>query len=320
METKVSYTLVGLFIIALGATLVAVVLWLGKGTYGTVYETYYTYMRESVSGLSPNAPVKYRGVDVGQVREIALNPSNPEEVRLTLEVVSGTPIKQDTRAILVTQGLTGLASINLTGGSKESPPLTAKPGEPYAVIESGPSLFFRLDEALSRVLADETLPRLLANLNRLTEQARTVIGDENRVAMTAILKDLAQITRTLATRSEQMDQGVVRAAEAMAKAAKITDTLGRQMPEIIERVNRAAAALENMTQELARAGTKVSAAVDQTKPDIEQFARQTLPETGLLIGELRQLTASLRRVAAQLERQPNSLIFGRPPVPPGPGE
>lgn len=320
METRVSYTLVGLFVVALGAALVAVVLWLGKGTYGTAYETYYTYMRESVSGLSANAPVKYRGVDVGRVKEIALNPSNPEEVRLTLEVVSGTPIKEDTRAILVTQGLTGLASINLTGGSRESPPLGARPGEPHPVIQSGPSLLFRLDEALSRFLADETLPRLLANLNLLTEQARTVIGDENRVAMTAILNDLARVTRTLATRSEQMDQGVVRAAETMANAAKLTDTLGRQMPEIIERVNRTAAALEKMTQELARAGTKVSAAVEQTKPDIEQFARQTLPETGQLIAELRQLTASLQRVARELEQRPDSLIFGHPPTPRGPGE
>lgn len=320
METRVSYTLVGLFVVLLGAALVGVVLWLGKGGYGTVYETYYAYMRESVSGLSLNAPVKYRGVEVGRVQEIILNPDNPEEVRLTLEIVRGTPVKQDTLAVLDTQGLTGLASINLTGGSRDSPPLTAEPGATYPVIKSGPSLFFRLDSALSRFLADETLPRLLANLNRLAVEARTVLGDDNRAAMNEILRDLSNVTRTLAGRREAMDQGVLRAAEVMEHVADLTKTLSRQMPEIMERMNRAAGALEAMTREVARTSTAVGAAVNQTRPDVERFARQTLPETGLLIAELRQLTASLRRVAMQLEQQPNSLIFGRPSAPPGPGE
>lgn len=320
METKVNYTVVGLFVVLLGVALLGVVLWLGKGEYGTAYETYYAYMRESVSGLSLNAPVKYRGVDVGRVQEIILNPDNPEEVRLTLQIVRGTPVKEDTLAVLDTQGLTGLASINLTGGSRNSPPLTAEPGATYPVIKSGPSLFFRLDAALSRFLADETLPRLLANLNRLAVEARTVFGDDNRAAMNEILRDLSNVTRTLAGRREAMDQGVVRAAEVMEHVADLTKTLSQQMPEIMERMNRAAGALEAMTREVARTSTAVGAAVNQTRPDVERFARQTLPETGLLIAELRQLTASLRRVAMQLEQQPNSLIFGRPSPPPGPGE
>ena len=73
MESKVNFTIVGLFTLTLVAALIAILLWLGTGgRYYKVYDTYYAYMNESVSGLNLNAPVKYRGVEVGNVRDISL--------------------------------------------------------------------------------------------------------------------------------------------------------------------------------------------------------------------------------------------------------
>ena len=63
-------------------------------------------MTESVSGLNPNAPVTYRGVDVGKVREIAIDREDPARVRVLLDIEGGTPVKEDTVAILVSQGIT----------------------------------------------------------------------------------------------------------------------------------------------------------------------------------------------------------------------
>lgn len=71
MEPKVNYTLVGLFIALLGAATVTGVLWLSRTDYRGVYDRYYTFMDESVSGLSRDSYVKYQGVEVGRVKEIA---------------------------------------------------------------------------------------------------------------------------------------------------------------------------------------------------------------------------------------------------------
>ena len=172
MEPKVNYLVVGLFVAVLGATILAGILWLGKTDYRGAYERYEAYMRESVAGLSVDSTVKYRGVDVGRVREIALNPDNPEEVRLTLDISRGTPIKTDTIAVLETQGLTGLATINLTGGSREAPPLQALEGQAYPVIKTGPSLMFRLDDAISRLLSEKGLSKLLADLDTVAQGAK----------------------------------------------------------------------------------------------------------------------------------------------------
>jgi phospholipid/cholesterol/gamma-HCH transport system substrate-binding protein len=80
METKVNFVVVGVFVLVLSTALIAGVLWLTSGKYyRTAYDIYQTYMIEPVAGLNVNAPLRYRGVDVGRVRRIALAPENVEE-------------------------------------------------------------------------------------------------------------------------------------------------------------------------------------------------------------------------------------------------
>ncbi|MEY4529215.1 MAG: hypothetical protein RL768_2934, partial [Nitrospirota bacterium] len=287
MEPKVNYVLVGAFVAVLGAAVLVVVLWLGKSDYRGVYDQYYVYMHESVAGLSVNSTVKYRGVDVGRVKDIQLNPENPEEVRLTLDILHATPVKADTVALLETQGLTGLARVNLNGGSRESPTLEVAPGQKYPVIKTGPSLFFRLDMAISRLLSDQGLIKLLANVDTLSQNAAAVMDEDNRAAVRKILKDLSELTQMLAARSEGVDRGVRSASQAAEHVATMTETMNKQMPALLERVNKSAAALQTMTEELAHTSRVVRSALQESHPDIEQFTRQTLSETGALVTELR---------------------------------
>jgi len=320
MEPKVNYALVGAFVLVLTAALAGAALWLGEGDYRKVYDRYYAYLGESVSGLNVNSPVKYRGVVVGRVKEIILNPDNTEEVRLTFDIARGTPVKEDTLAVLDTQGLTGLAIVNLTGGSKTSPPLEAAPGQEYPVIKSGPSLLYRLDTALSRLLADQSLTKLLSHSTGLVDDARLFLGPDNRAAFTQALADLSTVSHALARRAEQLDQGVAGATETFQRLAKISRTLDQDLPPIVARIGRSAGSLDTMAKELAQAGASVNGLVTDTKPTLEQFTGHTLGETALLVAELRRLTATLQRVAADVEREPNALVFGRAPQPRGPGE
>jgi len=311
MEPKVNYAVVGLFVLLLGVLLVGVVLWLGKGFDQKTYDLYYAYMEESVTGLSVDASVKYRGVEVGRVKEIVLDPDNPQQVRLTLEIERGTPIKEDTIAILDVQGLTGLAIVDLTGGSRESPPLAAKAGEPYPVIKTGPSLLVRFDRAATR---------LFTNLNRVTENIDTLLDETNRTALSQMLKDLSTLTQTLTAKKHQFDEGITNAAQTMDHLIQTTRMLNEEMPLIIERMYASAEALETMANSVGQTSTAVGSVVQETKPDIERFSQHTLGELNALVAELRQLTATLQRTAQQMEREPNSLIFGRQPQPRGPGE
>ncbi|MGC4099602.1 MAG: MlaD family protein [Nitrospira sp.] len=320
MEPKVNYILVGSFVAFLGAAVLAGILWLGKTDYRGVYDRYEAYMKESVAGLSVNSTVKYRGVDVGRVKAIELSPNNPEEVLLTMDIVRGTPIKTDTIAVLETQGLTGLATVNLTGGSRDAPSLQAEEGRTYPLIKTGPSLFFRLDEAVSRLLSEEGLAQLLVDLDTAAKGAAKVLDDDNRTMLKRTIRDLSDVAQTIAAHKGQIEQSLNGAAKSADNLVKLTASLNAEVPTLLTEINKSVSALSIATDELARTSKTVGAVVNEAKPELQQFTRRTLPESALLVTELRQLTSTLTRVARELEREPSSLVFGRKSPSRGPGE
>jgi phospholipid/cholesterol/gamma-HCH transport system substrate-binding protein len=308
METKVNFAVVGAFVLLLAAALIGGVLWLSsEKSYRKAFDTYLVYMEESVSGLTPDAPVRYRGVQVGRVRKIALARGDVEKVELTLDIERGTPIKQDTVAVLVTQGLTGIAHVDLSGGTRDSPALQAMPGENYPVIPSGPSLLVRMDAAATM---------LIDSLTRSSESINALLDEGNRAALKETLASLATVSRTLAARSAAIDAGVANAARTMENAARLSG----EMSGLVERIQRSAEAFERMSNEGARAAGSAATAVEGARADLHQATRETIPEARQLIAELRDLTTSLRRFSDQLERNPAMLVHGKPAAKAGPGE
>ncbi len=303
-----NYALVGGFVLVLGAALIAGVLWLASGgAFQKKYDLYLAIMDESVSGLNMNAPVKYNGVEVGKVRGIQLDAANPDRVRLKFAIERGTPIKEDTVAVLKTQGLTGIAYVELAGGTRESPLLVATGEEEYPVIRTKPSLSARLENVLTTVLA---------KLDRTTSNIDAILSDENRLAFSSALADIAVVTRTFAARKDTIDAGITSAARTFDNSARVAAQLG----PVIDRVGRGADAVEKMGVETAAASQSASKTITAVGTDVQRITAETLPELDRLLGVLNVLSASLRRLSAQTERSPNSLVFGRSPVPDGPGE
>ena len=304
MEEKVNFAVVGAFVLVLSAALIGSVLWLSSGkSYRKAYDVYQTYMQDSVSGLNLNAPVRYRGVEVGRVRKIALAPENVEQVQLTLDIERGTPVKVDTVAVLQTQGLTGLAFVELTGGNRNSPELVAQPEQAYPVIKAGSSLMTRLDTAVTG---------LLANLNRASENFNALMDEDNRRSARNALKDIEVLSRTLAARSAIIDASLTNASRTMENTARLSE----ELPALAKRVQRSADAFDHMSNELAHAGTSANSALDNTR----QFTGETLPEVHQLVIELRDLTGSLRHFSDELEQNPGVLLYGKPAAQHGPGE
>ena len=130
MESRVNFTLVGLFVVLLGASIVAALAWLSSLGDTEVFDTYRVYMTESVAGLNLNASVRYKGVNVGKVTYVDLDRDNPERIELLLQVESETPIRKGTMAKLVSQGITGLVNIELERGRRHRT-VRADPRKPY---------------------------------------------------------------------------------------------------------------------------------------------------------------------------------------------
>ena len=314
MTSKVGYIRTGAFVVALTAALIWGALWLAAGGSPGEYDVYVTYMTESVSGLSPDAALTYRGVNVGKVTDVAIDPHNPNRVQLMLQVKRGVPIKQDTQATLAMQGLTGLATIDLLGGSPESPKLTRKEGDRYPVIPSRPSLLVRLDSVISD---------LLGNLIEMTARLNTVLDEDTRTNLRKTLAHVEVITSSVSRQSNRLGN-IIADAEVTVKNARDASA---HLPELVGDFRHSTQSLSEMADELRAAGDSINQTamtLQQTSQksgsDVQRFTAKTLPDVTAMTQDLRDAADNLRRVSEALERDPSVLVYGRGTTKRGPGE
>jgi phospholipid/cholesterol/gamma-HCH transport system substrate-binding protein len=299
-------------VLVLGTVLVAIVLWLASGgALAKRYDLYLAIEDESVAGLNLNAPVKYNGVEVGKVREITLDPRNPERVNLLFAIEHGAPITTETVAVLKTQGLTGIAYVELSGGAPDAPALQVTAGNRYPVIRTKPSLAARLENVLTTVLA---------KLDSTSNNINAVLSDDNRAAFKATLANLAAVTQTIAARKQSIDAGIANSALTAENSARLSGQMAAQAGPLIERIGRGADAVEKMGTEVARTSASATTLVETAGVGSKRFTAETLPEFERLLGEMAVLASSLRRLSEKIEGGPGGLLLGRRPIPPGPGE
>ena len=314
MTSKASYMLVGAFALVLGAAFIWGVLWISAGGTPQEFSRYVVYITDSVSGLNVDAPLKYRGVDVGKVEQISIDQKNPERIRLLLQVREGTPINQDTVASLEYQGLTGIANVNLSGGGGWSQPLELAPGEEYPVIRSRSSIFSSLDT---------TLEDLLANLIETSASLNALLNEKNRDSVGQSLENVAILTGSFAEQSQRLEAIIAHLEQTLDNSRRASDGL----PQLVQEFTHSASAITAMADEIRSVGedlksasTRIEAAVAAGSDGLAQFGQHTLPEIGQMVNELRRASENLRRMSESLAQDPSVLIYGAEPPQPGPGE
>jgi len=238
MESRVNYALVGFFVLLLGAFAVIIPLWLSSGLNQQQYKPYLVYMNEAVDGLSTNGLVSYNGVSVGYVKDISLNPNNPQQVELLLNIKEGTSITTNTTATLRSQGITGVAYIGLSGGTlKGARPLLPKPGARYSVIKASPSLMVRLDTALTQ---------LMTNINNLSQQLSVTLSPENQKLLTNILMNTNKFTQNFAGQSAQLDNSI----QSLNKVLQNTSQSTQNLPVMANQLQRVLTNLQVISSEI----------------------------------------------------------------------
>jgi phospholipid/cholesterol/gamma-HCH transport system substrate-binding protein len=305
METRVAYAAVGAFVIALTAALIGLGLWLGADIETKRYMPYMFLTSESASGINPGTVVRYRGVEVGRVKQLHLD--NPEQVRILLDIEEGTPIKTDTRASIATQGVTGLAFIELTGGTVSAPDLRPGPDGAPPLIPPAPSLLRRLDVAVSRNLE---------NLDRIALQLQDLLNEENRTAFATLIRNLATLSETLAQERGRMSE-VLANSERLTRAG--AETLER-LPETLARLDGTLDEVRTAAANFRETSRTLGDASRTTAQEVGALRRNLEPGLESLLRQVESATAAVEDLARQLKRDPGQLLRGTPPRELGPGE
>ncbi len=327
METRTNHLFVGGFVLLLVAALVGFIIWTVKSDIeATSTKFYYTYFTGSVSGLSTASEVRYRGIPIGTVTDIRIDPSDVERVRVTLEIAAETPIKTDSVAAIEFQGITGVSFVQISGGSNAAPDLVASDGEEIPVLASRRS-------ALEELFA--STPELIENAVGLVSDVSALFGEENQTAIANTLAHLEILTGTLAANSGNIDLMIADASavaeELSGAAAEIRaftegtrgdiqglagDARGliqatrRNLDTLSQDLGLLIADIRGTADSLTRTSDEIGGLVAETREPFRDFSNDGLYDLTRLVAEMRTLVASLSRVSDQLESDAPGFLFG----------
>ncbi|HEX6736264.1 MAG TPA: MlaD family protein, partial [Azonexus sp.] len=185
MENKSHALAAGLFAILLLLAGLFAVYWLGGINDST--DDYIVVTRQNIGGLNPQAQVRYRGIRVGKVSDIRLDPEDPANILITISISRDVPLTRGTVARLNYQGLTGLAHILLLEGGRSTEPLVPDNDNPPRIAMT-PSLLDELGENGTATLREAR--QVLASLG-------AVLNTENRAHLATTLANLESASASM---------------------------------------------------------------------------------------------------------------------------
>ena len=276
METKANYRLVGSFVLLGFLSVLLFVIWIGRSGFGQSFNEYDIYFTGSVSGLKKGSVVHYRGVPIGQVNNIVIDPENIQRIRVHVLHDKYVPLKVDSLASLETQGFTGLSYIQINGSKQESANLTAQEGQPYPVIPSKSSL---LEEVT------DSLPAVLKRVSSLVEEIRDVFSDDNRAAFSKTIKNIEAISDYVAPNNK--DSILI---EFHAAISTLNDTL----------------------LELTKTSREFREIMADNRAGLKDFSVNGLSALSKFLNEGRDALSTVRRIGEAIERSPSRFFYNDP--------
>jgi len=297
---------VGVFILIGTLALVAVGFWIG-GVGQTVPMSRYTVIFErDVNGLSEGSPVRYMGVDVGQVTTIQLFGAQDTAIEVRIEVATSTPVDSGTYASLAYQGITGVAFINLAGEPGTQGQLAAAAGQDYPVIRTR-------DVGIAALL--NAGPEVLAQVNNILGDVGTLLNDKNLNAATQILENLEQLTSALAGQRRALAVLPVRMEESLDKLQisleRVAEFTEEAKPELLAATHN----LRQTTEKLVNVTGRVEHWLVENDAAIDNFLAGGIGDTAALITDTREAMRELEKLGAELRNNPSRVIY-RPVLEP----
>lgn len=338
METRANYALIGLFTLAVIAAAFFFVLWVAGGEGPGKQKTYKIIFTGSISGLARGGWVLFNGVRVGEVGKIELRPDDPSQVSALIDIDPMVPVRADTRARLEYTGFTGVASVALTGGAADAPPLESKDGPP--AIYADRSDFQDLVESARRIATQAS--DFLTKGNKLL--------DENSVSLTASLKNAEIFTGSLAANADGVkdfmgtmaDLGkelkpvaakldsLVTNADTIVKTVDPKDvkTMVKDFASLSAKLDRAAdkvdGVLTNLNGFLATGDSKgafgeiaeAAKSIKKVAGNLNHFASTGLRQYEALAIDGRKTLDEISRAVRSIESNPQQFLFGKSPQVP----
>jgi phospholipid/cholesterol/gamma-HCH transport system substrate-binding protein len=261
METKANYVVIGLFTLAVIVGVFGFVYWF-QNIGGSGERAFYRVVFDgTVSGLRTGGSVLFNGIKVGEVTDLKLNPDKPQQVIATVTIDKSVPVRADTTVGLEFQGLTGIASVALTGGTatsqilvsdKTNPPvLTAPAGANHDFTQAARDTLRRLDDVLA----------------------------ENQKAFHSAIENIEKFSGALARNSDRLDK----ISEGLQNLTGGVDGKGGQLNEAAVSVRKLSDVTTEKIDALTTDARRTLGAIDSAANSFGRAARNFDANPGRII-------------------------------------
>ena len=319
MNNKVNYTLIG-FLVFVGISMIfGFAYWLIQPKSQEETKSYHIHFDESVLGLNIDAPVKYRGISVGKVVNLKINPRNSQQVQVLVSILKTTPIKVDTVAKLTAQGITGLSYINLSLGTHEKENLLRLEGNDLPIIKTAPSFFEEFESSLGS---------MSTKLSSTLTQTEKLLNDENQKQITLLLQRTAGFMDKL---EHVLDDKTIRHIQSSIEnidsvSAKV-DTMTPNVEKFInksvlweDKISASFTSIMGSYTGIRSAMDEIKRAISSGEFNIKDIAGDVVPTMNNTLLEMQELMIRVDGMMQKYERSPGDVIFKQEEVKKGPGE
>ncbi len=311
MANKSHALAAGTFVVLLLALVIALSVWLTRDTRDL--QTYELSSPDAVTGLQPQASVRYKGVNIGKVTAITLDPQKIGNVLIQVAIDTQAPITESTFGTLGFQGVTGLAFVQLDDEGQSTVLLPPSDGAPTR-IPMRPGLLTKLTDQ-----GEDLLAKLVTG----TERVNTLLSDDNQKALRSTIDNLGQAAAGQQQLTASTNKALPQFLEDSRATLKVIQDTSERVGDSADEAKRSAASFKQTTERMnAKDGT-----LDQLARGVETLAltgqalnTATLPRLNRAVEDTARAARQVSRAVNTVNDNPQSLIFGQGPIAPGPGE
>lgn len=297
MTARAYALMTGLFVIFLIGLIGAAAYWFG-GVH-PARRSYVVVAHRSIMGLRAQSTVYYRGVPVGTVTSIDLAPQDVSRTLVDISIDPSIPVTAGTYARLVTQGVTGIATLELNDSGESPARLPSSENSPAHIpLRSGG--FSDLTSAART---------LIGKLDTVADALHRILGPENQARIGDILATTQQLTQHLDELERRLDTSLA-GLPALTQNARST----------LKRIDTLTGHLIRLTDSLHQTSERLGSFAATGKTAGAELAQQTLPKLGTTLDDLQRTAKAIEGLSRSLERNPQQLLFGPKGTQPGPGE
>lgn len=311
MENKSHALAAGTFVVLLLALVIALAVWLTRDTRDL--QIYELSSPDAVTGLQPQASVRFKGVNVGKVTGITLDPKQPGNVLIEIAIDGQAPITQSSFATLGFQGVTGLAFVQLndTGESKVELP---RGGTPPARIPMRRNFMTTLSDQ-----GEDLLAQLVAGSTRVNE----LLSPANQQALIGAIDNMSQAAASLQQLTASTGKALPRLISESQATLRTMQATSERVGVSADEARKSAAAFRQVTERMsAKGGTldQLTQSADTLAQTGQTLNAATLPRLNRAVDDTARAARQVSRAVNAINDDPQSLIFGHGPITPGPGE